>query len=296
MNSKLFWFCIGCLLISSCARRPIANFSVVSEDNVAPADFTFIDSSINADEYEWEFEDGERIQNEDAKKRFTLSGRYKVKLIAKKGKKKHIMEKEIDIKAPQDCLVEIETPFGTMVAKLYDETPLHRDNFVKLAGESYYDDLLFHRVIKGFMVQGGDPNSKGADQGASLGSGGPGYQVDAEFVEGLVHKKGALAAARMGDGANPEKKSSGSQFYIVHGRALDDNQIEQMEIQKGIHYPPDVKSAYKEHGGAPFLDGEYTVFGEVIEGLDIIDKIAEVETDRGDRPAESVTMKIRVIK
>lgn len=288
--------CIAiCIVLGSCAR-PTAKFMIEKENYVAPAEVTFKNNSLNADSYVWEFEDGERVENQDVTKRFVLSGRYKVKLIAKKGNRKHTMVKEINVKAPEACLVEIETPYGNMIAKLYDDTPKHRDNFVKLATEGYYNDLLFHRVIKGFMVQGGDPNSKGADMQTNLGSGGPGYQVDAEFVEGLVHKKGALAAARMGDGSNPQKRSSGSQFYIVHGRPLSEDQIKQMEFQKGIHYPPDVKEAYVSVGGTPFLDGEYTVFGEVIKGLDIIDKIANVDTAPSDRPLENVSMKIRVIK
>lgn len=276
--------------------RPIAKFTMDQSQVVAPAEIVFTDQSENADQYEWVFEDGETVKDQSTTKRYSLSGRYKVKLVAKKGSKKSIMEKEIEVKAPADCLVEIETPYGIMVAKLYDETPKHRDNFTKLANEGFYNELLFHRVIAGFMVQGGDPDSKGASENQRLGSGGPGYQIDAEIQEGLVHKKGALAAARTGDAVNPEKRSSGSQFYIVHGRAVNDNQIDQIEMQKGINYPPSVKEAYKENGGTPFLDNEYTVFGEVISGLDILDQIAETKTDGGDRPLQNVTMKIRVVK
>lgn len=294
MNKWLFIFLLS-LTIASCAR-PIANFTTDKDVVVAPAEIVFTDQSQNAEGYEWVFEDGESVKNQEATKRYSLSGIYKVKLIAKKGNKKSIMEKEIEVKAPNDCLVEIETPFGVMVAKLYDETPLHRDNFIKLASEGFYNELLFHRVISGFMVQGGDPESKGADERKRLGAGGPGYQIDAEIKEGLVHKKGALAAARQGDGVNPEKRSSGSQFYIVHGQALNDNQINQMEVRKGINYPPSVKEAYKEIGGTPFLDNDYSVFGEVIEGLEILDQIAGSKTGAGDRPVEDITMKIRVIK
>jgi len=182
----------------------------------------------------------------------------------------------------------IETEFGNVTVKLYNSTPQHRDNFMKLAGEGFYEDLLFHRVISGFMIQGGDPESKGAPAGKSLGSGGPGYQIPAEI--GAPHIKGALAAARNG---NPEKKSSGSQFYIVHGKPVTDVQLDQIERQKNIKYTPEQRSLYKSMGGAPFLDMEYTVYGEVVSGLEVIDKIAAVQTAPGDRPVEDVKMKVR---
>jgi peptidyl-prolyl cis-trans isomerase B (cyclophilin B) len=183
-----------------------------------------------------------------------------------------------------------------MTLKLSDETPQHRDNFIKLAEEGYYDGLIFHRVINGFMIQGGDPNSRNAAPGAQLGSGGPGYQVPAEFVDDLVHVKGAIAAARTGDNVNPQKMSSGSQFYIVHGKPMTEQELTMMESRKGIRYTPAQREAYLTHGGTPFLDRDYTVFGQVIEGLEVIDKIAASATDRGDRPKEDITMKIVVIK
>jgi peptidyl-prolyl cis-trans isomerase B (cyclophilin B) len=190
--------------------------------------------------------------------------------------------------------VEIETEMGTMKVMLYDETPLHRDNFIKLVEEGFYDGLLFHRVIKDFMIQGGDPNSRDAPQGQGLGSGGPGYKIDAEI--GAPHIKGTLAAARTGGASNPQKQSSGSQFYIVQGRKFTDPGLNALENQKGIKYNEAQRALYKERGGAAELDMEYTVFGEVVEGMDVIDKIAVVETDRGNRPVKDVTMKIRVVK
>ncbi len=185
---------------------------------------------------------------------------------------------------------EIETDFGTMKVKLYNSTPKHRDNFIKLANEGFYDSLLFHRVIKGFMIQGGDPNSKGAALGTSLGSGGPGYQTDAEI--GALHIKGALAAARNN---NPEKKSSGSQYYIVHGTQQTDKGLDAIEKQKGIKYSPEQRELYKIEGGTPVLDNEYTVFGEVVDGIEVVDKIAEVKTAPGDRPVEDVIMKVKIL-
>ena len=187
--------------------------------------------------------------------------------------------------------VLIETEYGTMEAVLYDETPLHRDNFIKLAKEGFYNDLLFHRVIQGFMIQGGDPNSKDAAENQPLGSGGPGYRVDAEI--GQPHFKGTLAAARTGAG-NPEKKSSGSQFYIVQGRPVSEANINNISKARNITYTPEQIARYKEVGGTAQLDGEYTVFGEVIVGLDIIDKIAAVETNERDRPLKDVKMQVRL--
>ena len=188
---------------------------------------------------------------------------------------------------------EVETDFGTMKIELYNSTPNHRDNFVKLAKEGFYDDLLFHRVISGFMIQGGDPESKNASPTQRLGSGGPGYQIDAEI--GAPHIKGALAAARTGGPGNPEKKSSGSQFYIVHGNKVDAAQLQRFSKSKNITYNEEQINLYQTIGGAPSLDMEYTVYGMVVEGLDVIDKIAAVQTNPGDRPVNDVKMKVRIL-
>jgi len=243
----------------------------------------------------------------------------------------------------------MKTSKGDMKIKLYDETPLHRDNFVKLAEEGFYDSLLFHRVINEFMIQGGDPESKGAAETARLGNGGPDYTIDAEInYPTLFHKKGALAAARTGDNVNPEKKSSGSQFYIVQGKTYNDeafksiekrqydmkrqqmfykiigeykdtlqmlqeqgNQAAMMDMQVKIDgmveermakepkstMPEELKDVYRTVGGVPHLDDNYTVFGEVIEGLDVIDSIAAVDKNGQDRPIEDVyIIKIKMLK
>ncbi len=195
---------------------------------------------------------------------------------------------------PKQELILIETDYGNMKIALYDSTPIHKENFLKLAKEGYYDGTLFHRVINGFMIQGGDPDSKGAPAGKSLGSGGPGYTLKAEI--GAYHFKGALAAARRGGPGNPEKESSGSQFYIVHGQAVPASQLNSMSQMKGITYTPEDIAKYEKLGGTPFLDDDYTVFGEVVEGMDVIDKIAAVKTLPGDRPEKDVTMKVKVVK
>ena len=243
--------------------------------------------------------------------------------------------------------VQIKTTLGDITVRLYDETPLHRDNFLKLAREGYYDGTLFHRVIKNFMIQGGDPTSRGAAPSAHLGAGGPDYTIPAEFNPALIHKKGALAAARQGDEVNPEKRSSGSQFYIVTGEVYSAGKLTQLEkqlaqqqlqsifdnlvvenrsrildcrkrrdqagimaiqeeLQKRTYeiakeqgapkYSDAQREAYTTLGGTPFLDQNYTVFGEVIEGLDVVDKIQQVATRPGDRPVEDVSMTVVVVE
>lgn len=235
--------------------------------------------------------------------------------------------------------IKISTTLGDIVVRLYDETPLHRDNFLKLATTGYYDNVLFHRVIKDFMIQGGDPNSKEAVPGAQYGTGGPDYTIEAEIKPELIHKRGALAAARQGDEVNPERRSSGSQFYIVWGQVYNQGQIGQlakqmdmqaqqaifnqlvaehrseimqlrrdrnqeglMELQNDLQAQTYAKfqsmpnkgltdaqkEAYTTVGGTPHIDGQYTVFGEVIEGLDVVEKIQSTKTQRGDRPCEDI--------
>ena len=189
--------------------------------------------------------------------------------------------------------IQIETPLGTMKGFLNNETPLHRDNFIKLTNESFYDSLLFHRVIEGFMIQGGDPDSKNAKQGSALGMGGPGYQVPAEFNDSLAHVKGAIAAARNN---NPEKKSSGSQFYIVAGGPVAPSQLSMQESKHNFKYSDTNKKEYEALGGVPFLDQDYTVFGRITEGLDVIDKITKAVADGRNRPVENIWMKVSIIK
>lgn len=237
--------------------------------------------------------------------------------------------------------IVIVTEYGDIELRLYEKTPRHRDNFIKLVEEGYYDGMLFHRVIKQFMIQAGAPDSKDAKPGARLGTGGPDYTVPAEFVPEYFHKRGALAAARQGDQQNPTKASSGSQFYIVQGKIYTDEELNLeesrlsmakarpaiMEYLKGeeeamrkagqtvdpesrqaklrewatkyveehlYRLPEEIRQAYKTIGGVPFLDTEYTVFGEVTKGMEVVDKIAAMETDPADRP--KVDVKIKKVK
>jgi peptidyl-prolyl cis-trans isomerase B (cyclophilin B) len=195
--------------------------------------------------------------------------------------------------------VEIITTKGILVVRLSDSTPQHRDNFLKLVKNGFYDSLLFHRVIRNFMIQSGDPDSKNGNPGKPLsqgGSGGPGYTIPAEFRTTLFHKRGALGAARTGDNVNPSRASSGSQFYIVQGKRFTDAGLDSVEKfrLKGRKIPEDERSVYRQLGGAPHLDQQYTVFGEVVRGLDVVDSIASVQTSGPplDRPVADV----RIIK
>lgn len=244
--------------------------------------------------------------------------------------------------------IKINTTEGEIVVRLYDETPKHRDNFIKLAKEGYYDGTLFHRVIKDFMIQGGDPNSKDAPAGKMLGTGGPGYTVPAEFVyPQLFHKRGALSAARQGDEVNPNRESSGSQFYIVWGKVYKPQELKQMERQLAMQqeqmvfnklvadnrakimdlrrnrdqaglqelqddliaqtkatcaempkpeFTTEQVEAYTTVGGTPFLDNQYTVFGEVESGLEVVEKIQNTATAPGDRPKVDISMTMEVVQ
>jgi peptidyl-prolyl cis-trans isomerase B (cyclophilin B) len=244
-----------------------------------------------------------------------------------------------------DHVVTIKTEFGDMVAILYDETPLHKANFLKLAKTHYFDSLLFHRVIPEFMIQGGDPQSKNAQPGTRLGNGGPGYTVEAEIRPQFLHERGALSAARLGDRENPSRASSGSQFYIVQGKKYTESELRtdpeklsnalpqffqkpenkkyydsigtfyrsgdkkgyenyimslkpMIEQQLGIkidkEVPDEIVRVYSTEGGAPHLDGQYTVFGKVIKGMEVVDKISTLEKDRSDRPVHDVWMVVSV--
>lgn len=252
----------------------------------------------------------------------------------------------VKIRDMDEKIISLTLPTGEVRIKLYDETPLHRDNMLKLAVGGFYDGTLFHRVIRGFMVQGGDPDSRSAQKGDSLGRGDAGYTIPPEFSPALFHKKGAVCAARQGDEVNPGRESSGCQFYIVTGKRYNRSQLRQLEEQMNkqraqvffqqlaeehyerikklrqernrngmyalqeelaaqaeelartkdpFHFTPEQVEAYTSEGGAPFLDGSYTVFGEVVSGMELIEELERVKTDRNDRPLEDVPMRITVL-
>ncbi|MDR2466012.1 MAG: peptidylprolyl isomerase [Prevotellaceae bacterium] len=201
-------------------------------------------------------------------------------------------------KENENMKVLLETTEGNIVLQLYDDTPQHRDNFVKLVKEGYYDGVIFHRVIPQFMIQTGDPESKNPQPGASYGRGGPDYRIPAEILPNRYHRKGALAAARTN---NPKKESSGSQFYIVQGNVYSSDDLQSMQAGKqranpDFRFSDEALKAYTEIGGVPHLDGDYTVFGEVTEGLDIVDKIAAAPTAPGDRPVKDIVITKASIK
>ena len=198
----------------------------------------------------------------------------------------------------QSTKVLIETTMGNITVMLYDETPLHRDNFIKLVESNFYDSILFHRVINNFMIQAGDPTSKNAAPDVLLGDADTDYTIPAEFdYPKYYHKKGALAAARTSDDENPERRSSGSQFYIVQGRTFTDEKLDKYEAHLGIKMPAEIREYYKTIGGTPHLDTQYTVFGEVLEGMDVVNAIAAVETNKDDRPLVDVRiLKMKIIK
>ncbi len=197
-------------------------------------------------------------------------------------------------KAPKNQYVRITTSYGVCIVRLYNETPKHRDNFIKLVKKGFYNGTLFHRVIQNFMIQGGDPDSKSAKQGAELGNGDVGYTVPAEFRDSLFHKRGVIAAAR---DDNPLKASSGCQFYLVEGKRYTDGKLDTVEQTrlKGRKIPAWQREYYKSVGGTPQLDQNYTVFGEVVNGIDMVDRIAAVKKDKNDRPLEDVPMTVELL-
>lgn len=294
---KLGIWCLGLTLLFSSCARPIAQFSYTPKDTKAPSEVTFQNQSQKAETYVWEFGDETSSEEENPKHRYKTSGNYEVTLKATKGKKTTILKQRLVVDAPQVCMVELQTEFGDMLIELYDSTPEHRDNFSKLVEEGFYDSLKFHRVIEGFMIQGGDPNSKEDNSTKALGSGDLGYTIPAEFVDSLVHLKGILAAARQPDVVNPTKASSACQFYIVDGTKISDAAfLDKMASSKGKRYTKAQKEAYLKFGGAPQLDWNYTIFGRVVKGLEVIDKIAAVKTGEQDRPLKYIRMKMVTIK
>lgn len=196
-----------------------------------------------------------------------------------------VNERVVRIDGPK---VMMETTMGPIVLQLYNQTPMHRDNFIKLAEEGTYDGLLFHRVIEKFMIQGGDPKSRDAEPDMMLGEGSLGYTVPAEIVPELFHRRGALCAARQGDEVNPERESSASQFYIVQGEVFSLEMLKKIGERFKKKYTKEQEKVYATEGGAPHLDGDYTVFGQVIEGMDVVDKIAASKCDKNNRPVEDV--------
>lgn len=207
-------------------------------------------------------------------------------------------------KPETEVRVMISTSYGDIIVKLYEKTPLHKANFIKLAQEQYFDSTLFHRVIERFMIQGGDPDSKHAKPGQLLGNGGPNYTIPLEYVPEYIHKRGVIAMGRENDDINPRMESAASQFYIVQGKVFNDEMLDTLYRKiarhhngaKGPVYTPEQRKIYKTIGGTPHLDMFYTPFGEVISGMEVVDKIAAVKTDTNDRPLFDIPMTVRILK
>ena len=195
-------------------------------------------------------------------------------------------------KPPKNQYVRIKTNYGQCIIRLYNETPQHRDNFIKLAKKGFFNGTLFHRVIQDFMIQGGDPDSKNAKPGTELGNGDVGYTIPAEFRDSLFHKRGVLAAA-LDD--NPKMASSGCQFYIVEGKRMTDAELDHLEQKNNYKIPEYQRNYYKTVGGVPHLDRKYTVYGEVVSGIDMVDQIAAVKKDGNDRPLVDVPMTVEAL-
>jgi cyclophilin family peptidyl-prolyl cis-trans isomerase len=300
MKYNIFPFLFMVLAIASCTKTPTADFEMSFEGDTAPLTVTFKNLSENAEGYMWDFGDGTSSTDAQPTHVFNASGTLNIKLTAINASKSAEVVKAITIKAAPMRKVEIVTNKGTMKLDLYNQTPLHRDNFIKLANEKYFDGLLFHRVMKEFMIQGGDPDSRNASADKSLGNGGPGYTVPAELNRGY-HFRGALCAARQNDQVNPQKASSGSQFYIVHGMPINDDILNQMSSRNGVNYDATSRDYYKKVGGRPDLDGQYTVFGYLTEGYEVLDAIAVTPVSNKplttDRPlADVVIQSVRVLE
>ena len=294
-KTNICWWILGAWMwIAGCG--PVVDFIATPNKGQAPLDVQFDNRTRRADRVLWDFGDGHTSTWPEPQHRYRLSGRYEVRLQAWKGKRMKEQRAYIEVLPPKRCLAEIETSYGAILIELYDATPLHRDNFLNLAEAGFYDSLLFHRVVRGFVIQGGDPQSRTAKPQQRLGMGGPGYTVPAELVDTLIHLRGAVAAARLPDQVNPQKRSSGSQFYIVQGRAVTEQMLDRVEAAKMFRYPTALRKKYLELGGTPQLDGDYTVFGRVIEGMDVVDRIAQLPVFPGDRPQEDVWMVVHVVK
>lgn len=278
MSRIYFYLVTGiCVILGGCAR-PVALFDVESEHSAA-SEVRFNNLSKDADNYKWYVNEELRSNDKQFTFWFPESGRYIVQLDASKGSQVDRYTQEIIIDAPELCHYLIKTSYGDMVIALNEETPGHLANFSELVEKGFYKGVNFHRIIQGFMIQAGETRD-------------PRYikrkELDDEINTSLIHHRGAVAAARMPDEMNPEKKSSGTQFYIVHGRKLTRELLMNYASEKLLDYTEDQIEKYLEVGGTPQLDGEYTVFGYLVSGFDTLDRIASVSTDVQDRPIEDV--------
>ncbi len=293
MKQTIYLLALVAIFLTSCGdtgNEPVSAFKMTVPTEFAPVAVTFENVSEGAEAYMWDFGDGQTSTDANPEHKYEYWGTFTVSLTAINGGKSVTSQQNLTIKEPIRSLVEIVTDLGSIRIELSNLTPMHKENFIKLAREKFYVGTLFHRVINGFMIQGGDPDSRNAPAAKSLGQGGPGYTVPAEFRKGLYHYKGALCAARQGDQVNPTKASSGSQFYIVHGAPIQEALLGQVQQRRQFQYTADEIAYYRKAGGTPQLDMDYTVFGYVKEGFEIIDKIATqpVSGTNPDRPIKDI--------
>lgn len=278
---KLFLFFLV-LFLSSCSKTT-ADFIIRPSNNTVPLYLNASNKSGETDSLKW-YVNGLPVSKDlDLGHQFIRSGRHTIELKVYKKGKVSTKSKEIILQAPITCYILMRTNFGDMVFSLNEQTPIHRDNFIELIESSYYDNIRFHRVIDGFMIQAGDQKTRTPFKHVNHKE-----VIQQEIIPALIHKRGALAAARMPDDINPDKNSSGSQFYIVDGKKLTEKEIEKYESSKLQDYTKVQKVEYLEFGGSPQLDGEYTVFGQLLHGFNTLEKISQVKTNRKDYPETEV--------
>jgi len=271
------------LIFSQCAK-PIVGFVQKSEKNlVVPAKVYFENTSENVTEYSWEIDGEVHSSDKHLEHTFYDSGKHSVVLIAKEGNKTTRKESVIYVEAPSYCTVLIKTTLGDLVVELNEDAPGHLQNFSELVESGFYEGIFFHRIIDDFMIQGGGNENRNSGRRQTDPP-----TIPHEINTALPHYRGALAAARMPDDMNPEKASNGSQFYIVDGRGLDSDRMQKIQAEKLFDYTEDQIEKYISVGGAPQLDGEYTVFGYMISGFEVLDKIARTDTDKYDKPLEDI--------
>lgn len=272
------------VILTSCSK-PLADFTLLDtqKETLTPHLLKADNTSSNASTYVWKVNGKEISTSNDLEYPLYNSGRYIIELEAKEGDKSSTKTDEVIINAREACLLLMRTTEGDMIFSLLEETPLHLHNMEQLIEDKYYNGLLFHRIIDDFMIQGGDNKTRSSGRRFLEPE-----TIDHEIKKEFPHYRGALAAARMPDDINPEKASSGSQFYIVDGRRYDMDKIKKAQKEKYFDYTTEQLEAYVDKGGAPQLDGEYTVFGYMVQGYDVLDKISRVETDKFDRPIDDI--------
>ena len=281
MRSILFF---TILLLATACSKPVANF-LVEGDTQLIFPITFKNISTNAEKYTWKVDDKIVSEDVDLQYYFYESGRHSVQLIATKGHKSVSEANDVFIDPPSTCLVLLKTNYGNMTLSLNEETPMHLQNFVDMVNSGYYEGVIFHRVMDGFMIQGGDDKLRKTRFKGIIPD-----VIQPEINNSLYHTRGALAAARMPDEINPGKNSSSTQFYIVDGRSVDEDKLKDTESSKLINYSDEQIEGYLSNGGAPQLDGEYTVFGLLVDGFDVLEAISVVKTNERDKPLEEVVI------